>query len=203
MSNQVLTQTDFHKIKELYLSKVVVPHIKPSKQFILCPVGLVGAGKSTVVVPLSAKMGLVRISHDEIRQLLNEHNFDYNRSKEIAIDVIKNFIEKGYSVCIDANCGSRETFELIKKVEAKYSIVSIWIHINPPEDFIINKLRNFNHTWLFKNGAEAVKNYREYKEKYGDGTDLGIDFAYVFDTSKSNILEQINEAEDLILKKLG
>lgn len=203
MNNVALTDDDFNKIKERYISQVLVPSSKPTKQCILCPVGLVGAGKSTVVIPLSKKLNLVRISHDEIRKILIDGHFNYDRSREVAIEASRFFIEKGYSVCIDANCGSKESFDLIKKVEAKYSLISIWIHINPPEAFIIHKLMNFRHTWLFNDGNEAVKNYREYKEKYGDGTNLGIHFDYVFDTSKPNLQQQIEQATDVILRKLA
>jgi shikimate kinase len=201
--NKDLQDTDFQNIKNIFVSQLIVPKEKPSKQFLLCPVGLVGAGKSTVVIPLAEKLNLVRISHDEIRKVLKEKGFNYNRSKEIAIEVISDFLKNDYSVAIDANCGATETFDRIKKLENEYSLKTIWIHINPPEEFIVNKLKNFNHSWLFSDGEEAVRGYHEYKNKYGDGTDLGINFTYIFDTSKSNVQEQILEAQKIILSKIN
>ncbi len=193
---------DFASIKNIFVEQLHVPRSKPVNQFLLCPVGLVGAGKSTVVVPLAEKLNLVRISHDEIRKILKENGFNYDLSKEIALEVISDFLKTGYSVAIDANCGSAETFDHIKKIESEYGIKAMWIHINPPEAFIVNKLRNFKHSWLFRDGEEAVSGYYEYKNKYGDGTNLGIRFSYVFDTSKSDIQEQIKEAERVISDSL-
>ena len=199
--NKDLSDQDFENIKTLFVSGLDIPKEKPSKQFLLCPVGLVGAGKSTVIAPLSKKLNLVRISHDEVRKILKERGFNYARSKEIAVAVIYDFLKKKYSVAIDANCGSMENFNKIKSFEKKYHLRTIWIHVNPPEEFIINKLKNFNHTWLFADNEEAVRGYYKYKDTYGDGTNLGIDFVYVFDTSKPDVQKQIIEAEEVILKK--
>jgi hypothetical protein len=73
----------------------------------------------------------------------------------------------------------------------------VWIHINPPENFILNKLNNYNHTWLFKDADEAVATYYRRKPLHQD---LKLEFAYVFDTSKPDIQSQINTAVPLILK---
>jgi hypothetical protein len=203
-----LSEQDYIDIKNKYLSLVEIPKNKNGRQFLLCPVGLVGAGKTTVLKPLSEKLNLVRISHDEIRKILKMEGFNFNKSKEIAVEIIKDFIKMGYSVSIDANCGSKETLEIIKKFENKYSLDIIWIHINPPEDFIVDKLKNFatknpHLAWsLFKDGEDAVRNYFDYKEKFGDGTNLGINFLYTFDTSKPDINEQINQAIKLIQAEL-
>lgn len=201
-NNKDLPDTDFQHIKNSFISQLIIPQEKPPEQFLLCPVGLVGAGKSTVTIPLAKKLNLVRISHDEIRKILKENDFNYNRSKQIAAEVISDFLKNGYSVAIDANCGAIETFDRIKKLKDEYSLKIIWVHINPPEEFIVNKLRKFNHSWLFSTGEEAVRGYFEYKNKYGDGTNLGINFLYVFDTSKPNIHEQIEEAHEIISNKI-
>ncbi|MDE1944098.1 MAG: hypothetical protein KGH97_01205 [Patescibacteria group bacterium] len=47
------------------------------RQVFLAPVGRVGAGKTTVVKPLAERLGLVRISSDEIRKLLKERGLGY------------------------------------------------------------------------------------------------------------------------------
>lgn len=201
--NMDLDSKDFENIKNIFISHLIIPKTKPDRQFLLCPVGLIGSGKTTVIVPLSEKLNLLRVSHDEIRKILKENGFNYNSSKEIARSVILDFLKDGYSVAIDANCGSKETYNNIKNIEKEFGIKTFWVHINPPEEFILNKLKNFNHTWLFKNGDEAVKGYLNYKDKYGDGTDLGIDFIYVFDTSRSDIKIQIEEARKVILDSLS
>jgi predicted kinase len=203
-----LENDDFKKTKEIFLAQIIVPERKPFRQSLLCPVGLIGAGKSTVVVPLSAELGFVRISHDEIRKILIERGFkkgtlEYSRSREIAMEAISKFLDEGYSVTIDANCGSKETIENIKKIEQKYTLEALWIHINPPEDFIVNKLKSFKHSWLFMNGDEAVGSYYKFKRIHGDFTSLGINFLYTFDTSKSNLDKQIEEARQIILRRIA
>jgi len=207
IGNRDFENDEIKKIKEIFLSQIILPQRKPYKQFLLCPVGLIGSGKSTVVIPLSNKLGLVRISHDEIRKLIKERGFnkgtlEYSHSREIALEAIFKFLDEGYSVAIDANCGSMETFENIKKIEQKYALKALWIHINPPEVFVVNKLKNFKHSWLFIDGEEAVKSYYKYKLIYGDFTSLGISFLYTFDTSKPNLDKQIEEARQIILNKI-
>ncbi len=192
------TDEEFNGIKQLYISSLEIPEMKPAKQFMLCPVGLVGAGKSTVVIPLSKKLNLVRLSHDEIRKLLKENGFNYDRSKEMAMQVIKEFLDQGYSVALDANCGSEDSLKRVQEIEKNYGLKVFWIHINPPEEFIINKLKNLNHSWLFENGERAIKAYFRYKEDFGDFSDLPLDYVYTFDTSRSDLEQQIKEAEDKI-----
>jgi len=189
---------EFNRIKQIYISSLEIPKMKPEKQFLLCPVGLVGAGKSTVVIPLSKKLNLVRLSHDDIRKLLKENGFNYDRSKEMAMQIIKEFLDQGYSVALDANCGSEDSLRRIQEIKKSYGLKVLWIHINPPEEFIVNKLKNFNHTWLFNSGDEAVEGYFRYKKDFGDFQNLPLGYIYTFDTSKSDLEYQIKEAEDKI-----
>src|SRR3970040_1728002 len=187
------------KIFAEYEKTLVIPNIKPSRQFLLCPVGLVGAGKTTVVKPLAEKLGLVRISGDEIRGLLKKNGFGYEKTFEIGSRLAENFLGDGYSVAIDSDCASGHTRKLIKDAKNKYGAIAIWIHINPPEEFILNKLKNYKHTWLFKNSDEALKNYYDRKPVHKK---LEMEFTYVFDSSKKNLSKQIEEAFTIIKNKL-
>lgn len=195
--NKDLPDDDFWRIYNLYKKQVKLPFSKPKKQFVLCPVGLVGSGKTTVIKPLSEKLDLVRISGDELRKLLKENNFNYNRTKEIAYRLLDEFINMGYSIAVDSNCGSDDSQEKIKEAK-KRGIQIIWIKIDPPEEFIINKLKNYDHNWLFKNEDEAVMSYYKYKEKYGDFSQLNLPYLYTFDTSKPDLDKQIEEAAEII-----
>lgn len=179
-----------------YRSSIVIPQKKPARQFVLCPVGLVGSGKTSVVRLLAEKLWLVRISSDEIRQRLKERGFNYDRAKELTCRIAREFIEGGYSVALDMNCGSQASKDYIAKFKKEYDLMALWIHINPPEDFIIRKLKVYSHSWLFKNGDEAVDAYFKYKKAYGDFG--SIDFIYTIDPSRDDFPEQIDNAVSAI-----
>lgn len=186
-----LSDTAFQDISSLYKSEVVVPLEKPSVQMILCPVGLVGAGKSTVIKPIAKKLSLVRISTDEIRKLLKENGYNYTRVREIAFMIISDYLSEGYSIVIDADCVDREARRGIAQLVEKYRLKTVWIHINPPEDFIIDKLKNFRHTWLFKDAEEAIDIYQKRKPLHEEYLKL-ISFDFIFDTSKKDLNEQVS-----------
>ncbi len=185
-SNDEVTE----EIIEAYRPQIKVPEHKPEKQFFLCPVGLVGSGKTTVLKPLAEKLNLVRISGDEIRQLLKERGYGYELTWEIGQKLAGEFVRRGYSIAHDTDCATPRTQEYLKQLAEEVGAKMIWIHINPPEEFIINKLRNFKHTWLFKNGDEAVENYLARKPLHKN---LSILFTYTFDTSRNDLDKQIEE----------
>ena len=87
--------------------------------------------------------------------------------------------------------------KLAEKVKAKV----FWLHINPPEDFILNKLRTYNHTWLFKNEKEAVENYYRQKQKRMEEK-THFDFLTSIDTSRSDLADQIKHTTSLIMEEL-
>src|SRR3989344_5277357 len=141
-NNPDLPDDIYQEIRRFYKSKIKLPAEKPDRQFMLCPVGTVGAGKTTVVKPLSEKLNLVRISTDELREIMKNRGFNYERVRDISFEILKEFIEGGYSVVLDGNCGTPGGINKIKWLEENYQIKSVWILINPPEEFIINKLKN-------------------------------------------------------------
>lgn len=192
-----LDSSTFCSIIEEYQTQIIIPEKTGAPQFFLCPVGLVGAGKTTVIMPLAEHFHLVRISTDEIRKLLMERGYNLIRTKEIAFGLIRQYAEKGFSIAVDADCVSQG--DLINKAVATLGAKAIWIHINPPEEFIINKLRNFKHTWLFKNADEAVANYFRRKPLHEH---LDFPFIYIFDTSKPTIVDQIAEAIQIIDREM-
>jgi len=178
------------EIVEIYRPQIKVPTNKPRTQFFLCPVGLVGSGKTTVLKSLSEKLSLVRISGDEVRKILKECGYDYELTWEIGQKLVAEFVEQGYSIAHDTDCATPRTQEYLKKLAQEKGVKIIWIHTNPPEEFIINKLKNFKHTWLFENADQAIENYMSRKALHQH---LNIEFAYTFDTSKDNLNEQIEK----------
>jgi shikimate kinase len=192
-----ITEDVYQKIKSKYLQQVEVPQTKPSKQYLLCPIGLVGAGKTTVVKPLSKKLSLVRISGDEIRKLFKESGYGYEKVYDLAFELIRYFISEGYSVCIDSDCAGK--IKQIEKEAAEKDLTLVWIHINPPESFIIKKLSSHPTSWL-GTSEEVVANYYERKSLH---TDIDLDYTMVFDTSASDIQEQIDASVSVIEAKVG
>ncbi|HRY52858.1 MAG TPA: AAA family ATPase [Candidatus Portnoybacteria bacterium] len=188
---------ELRSILQKYKNSLVVYEKKPVRKFFLCPVGLVGAGKTTVLKPLAEQMQTVRVSTDEIRRILKNKGYNYDFVGEIALKLIEDFAKEGYSVAIDADCVNKK--DNIEKLAKEAGAKIIWLHINPPEEFIINKLRNFKNGWLVEDNEEMVRNYFERKSLHQK---LDFPFLYVFDTSKNNLKEQIKEAEDLIKGEL-
>ena len=187
------------EIQEVLLATehtLVIPERKHSPQLLLCPVGLVGAGKTPIVKSLSERLGLVRISNDEIRQRFMLKSLNYSRTSEVAQPLIKKYLSEGYSVAIDADCAG-STKELIDKLASNPQIKPVWIHINPPEEFILHKLRTMKYTglWIMPSAEVAIDNYFRRKPIHEH---LDLPFLYTFDTSRENLTEQMEEAVRLI-----
>jgi len=180
-----------------YKKSLVVPQQPKRKLFMLCPVGLVGSGKTTVVKPLCEMLSLVRISGDEVRRLLKERGMGYEPLVPIAKALAEEFLAQGISVAIDSDSVSPRNRKVIADSQTKYSALPVWVHIAPPEKFILDKLRNFKHTWLFKDAEEAVANYEQRKPLHSN---LDINFIYTFDTSRDDVALQIQEAAERIEK---
>ena len=192
-----INETTYQKIKRLYLQQIIVPLSKPAVQYLLCPIGLVGAGKTTVVKPLSEKLDLVRVSGDEIRKLFKEQGYDYSKVYDLTFELVNHFLANGYSVCIDSDCAGK--IEQLEEVSQKQKLKLVWIHINPPESFILNKLSKLKPNWL-GTAEEMVANYHERKSIHQD---LDLDFTVVFDTSRSDIQEQIESSIPTIKHRVG
>ncbi len=191
----VMDDVAFKQIKDAYISQLVIPNQKPDRQFFLCPIGLVGAGKSTVIKPLAERFQLVRISTDEIRKLLKERGYNAVKTADLAFSIISDFAHKGYSIAIDADCAGKNVSESIMRSVNAIGAKVAWIHIDPPEDFILQKLINFKHTWLFKNADDAIENYYRRKPLHEN---LDYPFLYIFDTSRSDLFLQLEEAAGVI-----
>ncbi len=194
-----LSETQFQDFADEYQDTIDIPQQK-GRQFLLCPIGIVGSGKTTVLKPLAEKLGLVRVSSDDIRKTLKEKGFSYKRTEDIAFSVADHFIDKGYGIAIDADCVRLDKKKQIEEISIKRAIPLVWIHINPPEEFILNKLRNYPHTWLYKDAEDAINNYEARKRLHRN---LHFNFAYTFDTSKPDLNEQIDEAVTAIKKSIS
>lgn len=191
----------FNILKKEYEQSLVIPAKKQACQFFLCPIGLIGAGKTTVIKPLAKKLSLLRVSTDEIRELIQKRGYNYERAREIAFELIEKYARKGYSIAIDADCVRPSKRKKLEKLAKEIKAKIIWIHINPPERFILNKLHTlkYKRIGVFKDADEAVQNYFARKPLHKK---LNFPFLHTFDTSRKDFKSQINSAVALIEKEL-
>lgn len=181
----------YQEVKATYLKQVEIPDTKLSPQFVLCPIGLIGSGKTTVLMTLTARMSLVRVSGDELRKLFKNRGHGYSRVRELGFEIVRGLLQRGYRVAIDSDCSSAESQEQVKLIWSELKVRVVWIHVNPPESFIITKLSNLIPNWL-GTAQEMINSYCICKSLHRH---LHFDFTYVFDTSKPNLSQQIEEAE--------
>jgi hypothetical protein len=188
------TYEDIAKIREMFLRTVEVPQEKRKPQILLCPVGIVGSGKTTVMKPLCTRLGLIRISLNKIRMLLKAGGFNYTQTLSIAHGVVGQFLQDGYSIGLDVDCvGSMKQF--IDEQEKTFHVNVVWIHINPPEAFILKKFHRLGYGMLFNNEKEAVANYERRKPLHAK---LDMPFAYVLDPSQGDLEQQLEYAAQTI-----
>lgn len=189
MPQKLITFISNEYKKQIQLPRIIKP------QFILCPVGNIGAGKSTVMKPLCKQLHVVRLEADGIRKILKEHGKSYDAVKDILFFLAEHFLSEGYRIGIDSNCGSDASQPFLKKLFKKFPLPVFWIFVNPPEEFIIKKLKTYPHSWLFNDADHALKNYFFQKQNYEQKK---FSFVYTFDPSQLNLDIQISEAVSLI-----
>jgi shikimate kinase len=189
------------KVISEYEKDLYIPDVKPQKQYILCPVGLIGSGKTTVVTLLCKRLGLVSISSDRVGDIIHEQNLsvDLEVLTEIMNELFRKYLDLGHSVVADSDCANPSTQDMVMAKKETYHLHLIWIHINPPEKFILEVGLSNKPTWLFENKDVAVASYMKRKKLHEN---LTMPFMYTFDTSLSNIDEQVNDAAKLIEQDL-
>ena len=177
-------------IQSEFENQLLLPNIQSNTQFLICPVGYVGAGKTTVVSPVAKTLNILKVSSNELKKLLQESGNGFERAREILFPILTRQIHAGRSIVLDMDCGNPHTAAWIRHAERVYDIKVFWLHVNPPENFIVEKLKNFKHTWLFKNGQEAVQKYFEQKAHRKQEKQL-MKFFYTFDPSRADLQLQI------------
>ena len=202
MGDQHIPEGIYQQVKVAYLKTVPIPEHKNKKQFFLCPVGYIGAGKSTVLDLLCPYFDFVRLSGDEIRRLLREHGYGKAGSGEpqrMLDEVVEKFASEGYNIAFDSNCGSFRAKEVIEARAKRIGAKTFWIHMDPPEEFILEKLKKYKHSWLFRDADHAISRYFYHKEKTPHAE---FNFLFTFDTSKSDLPKQAERCISLINKEL-
>ncbi len=182
-----------------YENQLKFPRVKPKQQFLLCPVGMVGAGKTTVLKPLSQRLHLLRISTDELRMILLARGYNLVKTSEMAKKLIEKYLAKGFSIAVDADCVSLEVHKSLIKLGKKYKTKTIWIHVKSPEKFILKRLHSYTHGRVFRDSTDAIDNYYRRKPLH---LKLDFPFIYQFNTARGDLIKQINRAVNLIRFKM-
>ena len=187
------------RIAEQFIKKIESEEITKDLRILICPIGLVGAGKSTVVIPLSKILKIPRISADEIRRVLKENGLDYSSLKDIGNKIGKYFLDLGYGLILDQDLAGQ--LDLVKEITETYKLKTYFLHVNPPEEFILNKLRNYTgEKWLTDDQEKMVENYFSRKELHKD-IEKKIKFDCTIDTSQPNLNKKIAEIAQTIRQK--
>lgn len=110
---------------------------------VFCPVGLVGAGKTSIVTALLDDTPRFVISSDRIRTMLYERGFNFS---QVLDDILRRLsdmaIHRKANIFFDSNAGSK--FDLIRHIEeCGYNVMVFYV--NPSEAYIEKKLQNM--TW--------------------------------------------------------
>lgn len=187
------------EVQNEYRRMLDIPAERPKPQLLLCPIGLVGAGKSTVMRPLCKRLGIVRVENDAVRILLRKRGEGYGHLFHIVRKVDEVYVEQGYSLGVDSDNVREATQGFLKELALRYEMRLLWIHVIAPEPFILNKLRTHGPSELHNDSEKFVRNYFERKPMHEH---LTMPFTYTFDTSLP-LEPQIEEAVPLIRHAAG
>ena len=131
---------------------------------------------------------------------MHDRGLGFDQVWEVGSLVVKKFAHQGYSIANDTDGATPRTREALEKLSAELGVKLLYIHINPPEEFILSKLKNFKHTWLYRDSDQAIKNYYERKPLHQN---LQLPYLFTFDPSANNLEEQLAKAEELIRVETG
>lgn len=192
------------QIADDYVEEISKSGISKDFKLIICPFGYIASGKSTVVKPIAKELKIPRISGDEIRKKLKENNINYDNLYPIFEYVGKHFLDQGFGMVIDSNTSRR--IDMVEKIIDEYKLKKIYIKVIAPEEFILNKIRNYKgEKFLTENQDELVEGYFSMKSITDNiFNNSNIIFDYEIDTSSKqleaniiNIIEDIKKQNDL------
>ena len=181
-----------------FAKKVLVFPDGPSVLCILAPVGLIGSGKSTVMQALAERFSLVVIRTDAIRAHLNRFGYNNRRTPELAGRLVVSCVERGYGVAVDADVVVEEKRSALQRIARELEVPLVSVHINTPEEVILDRLRPDNPDREFK-GPEAVERYFIRKTLHEN---LDIPFECVVDGA-GELETEMDKAEVCIRKALS
>lgn len=188
------------EVQDEYKNNLSIPSIKPTVQCLVCPVGLIGSGKTTVITPIASELNLVRVSNDEYRILLKQNGHNYETVKSFIRTTCTNLLEQGHSIALDANCGGQTTYSFIKKAEEIYRVKVFWLHINTPEEYALEGLR-LRQSPMVETNEDWIRNRENQKERI-EHLGYEFDFFATFDISRTDFEAQITNCIEQLKQKI-
>lgn len=196
------------QLADKYYEHVAKPaRAKQPPQFSLAIIGVVGAGKSTVLGKICELLPMVRVSGDELREYIHAEGLAEPPGEIIAATnqkVVQRLRAQGYRVAYDNDFANPAIRSDMLEDNRKAGVPVLWIRVLTPEAFILNKLRSHEPSYLFKNADEAVACYYTRKALHESEADAlnAIPFVYTFDASAVNLDEQIVSGVQKIQNRL-
>jgi predicted kinase len=200
---RILSDAGVQGMTARYLASVERLPLNASRPFCLCPVGNIGSGKSTVTRKIAVHFGLARVSGDEIRNLLRNEGYSLERMLDIAYETIRALFGEGRGVAIDSDCASLKVREVLTGLGEEFGYPLVFVHVTAPEDVLLerNQLRDIERRDT--RGEGWVSGFNRRKPLHEPQYIAGIGFVYRFDTSRTDISNQITEAISVIESELS
>lgn len=188
-----LSDQNLAEIMAEYEQTLVIPNQKPGHPYALCPVGLPGTGKTTVVKELSKRLHLLRINSDDLRKLLTVKGYNLLRTIDLSTALSSKYAKQGYSLAIDADCAGKFVTQKLYRLVESAGLKLIWVHLNTPKDYVISQIKKYR----------TEQSLKDYYRRQPLHEQLNLPFSYVFDLSQPNLEEQYDQAEEKIRQETG
>lgn len=110
------------------------------KPILFCPVGLVGAGKTSSVKTIIGQTPHFVISADKIRTMIYDKHYNFTNSlHEVLYKIARNAAERKVNILLDTNSSSK--LDLVQELEKSGYYVMVF-HVKPSLQYIEQKLHN-------------------------------------------------------------
>jgi len=181
---------------EAFFNKIYEKHVKqlknldvPHKKLVICFSGIAGSGKTYIAKILEDKYKGVRISNDEIREII----FEFGKVKDVDPPtygylnwLIKNYKFKNNLIILDSGIDRRyrERFSLFKEDGYQIFVIRLKVPESVYENRIIKKLGRLDQNYI-----NRIDGWKKQYEEFGKNV-------------KSNIIIENEKDNELNLEEL-
>lgn len=118
------------------------PNKKPKKKYLFTLMGIPGSGKSTISEIVKSLHPAIIIGSDWIffKKLRSSISGDYYKAYVYQEFLTRNYLQKGYSVVLDANNRYQKTRSMVYQLARKYKAKPILIKINIDLDTAVDRV---------------------------------------------------------------